>query len=384
MTWLFTLLPLLLELASHGPADAPKLVDVNAWRTIGRVWFAGGDAYLTTASVDSLSENLRNCANCHSEVASEWRPSLHAHAWLDPIFQTAYAKEPDASCRHCHAPMGDPNGTGKHLAADGISCASCHVRNGTILGPTARAKGIVGHVVVAAPDMHQAGYCGGCHQFGFVAHQQGKRHGTFETTDFQQSTYAEWSQSAHAAQGTQCQDCHMPTVKRATGKMGASHRFIGAEPEAIARAVQLAVTATTTSDVTQVSVQIRATGAGHAFPTGDLHRRARLRIWCAQQPETVQQIILGRSFEAYRGVYARRGPFAAVRTTADTRVPPTGTATYSARLPPCATVGYSLDYDNMPIPDAKLAGADKPWKTIAVAQGQVQASAGSPPASIAP
>src|SRR5262245_23511904 len=56
---------------------------------------------------DVAAEN-QACEGCHAEIAAEWRGSLHHRAWDDPVFLTAYAIEPLAFCRGCHAPEAIP------------------------------------------------------------------------------------------------------------------------------------------------------------------------------------------------------------------------------------------------------------------------------------
>ncbi|MGH7151192.1 MAG: hypothetical protein ACREIU_10855, partial [Planctomycetota bacterium] len=41
----------------------------------------------------TLAERVEYCGSCHREIHEEWKGSLHARAWTDPIFQAAYAAE---------------------------------------------------------------------------------------------------------------------------------------------------------------------------------------------------------------------------------------------------------------------------------------------------
>ncbi len=349
---------------------APVAVDGGAFRTIGRAWFNAGADYLARAHPHALAVHLRTCGNCHGEVAAEWRGSLHAQAWTDPVFQAAYRQEPVARCRHCHAPHGDPQGAGAAFANDGVSCAACHVRDGAIFAVQPRPAGSIGHAVAAAPDMASAGWCAGCHQFGMFATPKRDHAARFEWTAPQQDTFAEWTRSPHAAQGQACQFCHMPPVVRASGKAGRSHRFLGATAELVPHAVAVSVRAAATGSKTVATVTVSAPGAGHAFPTGDIFRRVRLRLWCEDKPAEVSERVLARSFRPYAGRDPQHGTFTSLQPLADTRVPPGGERQFSVPLPNCATVQWSLDYDKMPVPDAK-GRPGQPELTVPVGRGQV-------------
>src|SRR5262245_14606896 len=46
-----------------------------------------------------------DCARCHAAIAKEWSVTQHAHAWIDPVYQTALKdKRRPESCHGCHIP----------------------------------------------------------------------------------------------------------------------------------------------------------------------------------------------------------------------------------------------------------------------------------------
>jgi len=165
-----------------------------------------------------------------SEIAQEWASSFHRTSFSDATYQESLALEDPkehAFCNNCHAPARD------RMA--GVDCASCH-----------QAK-------VAARDT-----CQTCHEFAFPGRPE-----------LVQKTVSEHGASDFA--GVACIDCHMP--KRDGHR---DHRFLaGHSPERIARAVHVEVTQTAARTV-RVSI---AVDAGHAFPTGDMFRRARLVVF---------------------------------------------------------------------------------------------------------
>src|SRR4051812_1823961 len=55
------------------------------------------------AAFDPVARNAA-CAGCHVEIAAEWEASLHHASATDPLYLRAFALEPLAFCRECHAP----------------------------------------------------------------------------------------------------------------------------------------------------------------------------------------------------------------------------------------------------------------------------------------
>ena len=163
-------------------------------------------------------------------IADEWSASFHRTSFSNATYQESLAlEEPKehAFCNGCHAPAKDRSA--------GVDCATCH-----------QAK-------VAARDT-----CRTCHEFAFPGREE-----------LVQKTFTEHAASDFAE--VACIDCHMPV------KDGhRDHRFLaGHSPERIARALHVDVARGKGASLT---VTIRV-DAGHAFPTGDMFRRARLVIF---------------------------------------------------------------------------------------------------------
>src|SRR5688572_9046462 len=47
----------------------------------------------------------RSGGTCHTEVLEEWKGTLHATAWTDPLFTTAAGKPMKMECKSCHSPQ---------------------------------------------------------------------------------------------------------------------------------------------------------------------------------------------------------------------------------------------------------------------------------------
>ncbi|MDX8397013.1 MAG: multiheme c-type cytochrome [Mariprofundaceae bacterium] len=195
----------------------------------------------------TLEDNMRPeaCAQCHQEQFNAWRDSRHALAYSPGLVGQfpgmGHAEGND--CLVCHAPLmqqlysneADMNGTlstllnhpeGFSETADldaveaklplrhaGVTCAVCHVRDGQRFGPPRRGSDAVGQLkgeahggFMATKDFESSQLCASCHQFPQSYAINGK---PLENTVF------EWKQSRFAAQGVQCQGCHMPDRKHA-------------------------------------------------------------------------------------------------------------------------------------------------------------------------
>jgi predicted CXXCH cytochrome family protein len=121
------------------------------------------------------SEIVRQCQECHLDIANHWGSSPHAHAFDDPVFQqrwTGMGKPSD--CLSCHTTNFEP-ATGE-FAAEGVDCRACH---GEVGGEHPPAP-----VAILADEQ----YCGKCHT----------------------TTLGEWHRTGHATSGVGCMQCHDP------------------------------------------------------------------------------------------------------------------------------------------------------------------------------
>lgn len=203
-------------------------------------------------------------------IGYDWRATMMANSARDPYWQAAVRREildyPEAAsaiedkCSRCHMPManasaraagrpgavfdnlpvGRDDAAEARLAADGVSCAACHQITSGGLGSEASFTGgfriatetpAIGRTVFGPfePDtggqgiMHSAtGFrptegahvqsselCATCHTvFTHSLRPNGEEGPEFP----EQAPYLEWRESAAAAEGTSCQDCHMPEV----------------------------------------------------------------------------------------------------------------------------------------------------------------------------
>jgi hypothetical protein len=170
------------------------------------------------------------CGACHQEIYAEWQISTHARAWLDdPQFVAELEKSKkqgvDWLCMNCHTPLEnqlprlvtglesgrldrprfiDNPSFDARLQREAITCASCHVKDGVILGPYGDSR--APHPVQRSEALLTTEVCTQCHQ------AQARFDELNLVCVF--NTGEEWANSPQAAAGKTCQSCHMPEVRR--------------------------------------------------------------------------------------------------------------------------------------------------------------------------
>jgi len=99
--------------------------------------------------------SAKSCGACHQDIYNEWKQSTHAVAFQDVQYQAEMKKDNILTCLNCHTPLqnqqefivkglinGDyktpwkiPNPNfDKELQLESITCATCHVRDGKVIG----------------------------------------------------------------------------------------------------------------------------------------------------------------------------------------------------------------------------------------------------------
>jgi len=221
------------------------------------------------------------CAACHVSVHDSWSSGGHHQGWQDPLFLDAIRATGDAPlCTSCHLPLAqqqplqlqeylgdeltrartranpswDPT-----LQQEGVTCAACHIREGTVVG--SRPSDQAPHPVAVSTELGTSAFCGSCHQLAWPGADQ----------PFY-DTYGEWERSPYAYAGVQCQDCHMaPVAGVATaGRFaGQADHGVALDPaRAVSVLVELPAGHVTRGESLAARVRVQNSGAGHAFPTG--------------------------------------------------------------------------------------------------------------------
>ncbi len=254
---------------------------------------------------------ITGCEGCHAAIATEWQASFHRTAFVDETFQASLAMEEPkdhAFCNHCHDPATARAGVGA-----GVDCISCH--------------GTSAHLI--QNKKAGSGSCATCHEFTF---DDGR-------PELVQKTMSEHAESSFAA--VACTDCHM-------GESGGhkDHRFLsGHAPERIGRALRVNLSRSTKTSSVHVAIQA---DTGHAFPTGDMFRRARLVVFAEGANGQIvanAERIFGRTWGGVRG-----GEHAGARTQrSDTRIRGSWQEDVELEAPsaPITRVRWSLVYERV-------------------------------------
>lgn len=286
---------------------------------------------------NTLDVDARPCAACHAGIVAEWSASRHGQAWTDPIFQREFALQPLDWCVRCHAPLatGDATSVGE-VEAQGVSCAVCHIREGRMLA-TRRGEGSP-HDTEILPTLGTPDFCAGCHQFSFPVVDPDRQVRAY-TPHPMQNTVAEFHAGARADTPGGCLGCH--------GRSPEGHRFPGAHTDGV---VAHALALDTCRDGGRLRVSLSNVGAGHAVPTGDVHRHLLLRVWRSTAPERLFSVTLGRRFGL--------GPDGGKVLTSDTSIPPAETRVWEVPLAPLGPADepvnvelrYVFTVDEIPLP----------------------------------
>jgi hypothetical protein len=221
-----------------------------------------------------------DCAQCHADQHRDWSTSLHSHTMGAGILWQARALPPAeiARCLDCHAPLAEqkallamelgwpgapatppPAYVPPDLHRQGLVCAACHVRAHQRFGPPAAegkpagdTPGLPHGGFVESAAFGDSRFCATCHQF--------PDDGPALNGKLLENTLEEWQASRHAAEGRQCQSCHMPERR---------HLWRGIhDPEMVREALStdLALESLEKGRL-RVRAVIRNSGAGHFFPT---------------------------------------------------------------------------------------------------------------------
>ena len=288
-------------------------------------------------SESEVSLAPESCGGCHPQQFQDWRTTVHSRAVGPGLLGQTPAflrREPDTAnvCYSCHAPLSEQqevaSASGKFktnrqfdltLQSHGLTCAACHVRNYQRFGPPRRDGSIASTKPAAqlphgdatrTPAFERAEFCKGCHQFesdGYALNEK-----------LLENTFNEWKGSPYAAEGLQCQDCHMPDRR---------HLWRGIhDPEMVKSGVDVELRLNKKTydvgDKLDATLTLTNRRVGHYFPT-------------YVTPKVVLQIeLLGANGEIIvdsvkQEIVGRQVTLNLDREIADTRIPPKGKHTFN-------------------------------------------------------
>ena len=202
------------------------------------------------------------CGKCHIEIYSEWSQSSHAEAYTNYHYSEATKNYSNESCLGCHAPQptvsSEPPTVRSTNRDDGVTCVSCHLKEGILSGPLKPTGMVKPHPIDVDPTLYKSSdMCGRCHE----------------------GTFAQWK-AVEAEEKETCQHCHMPSVHRkvtqSTGLLSKfivafehkvpQGRHIFAMPSAGASSDILSATAKKEDNLATVTIR---NNLPHSLPTGD-------------------------------------------------------------------------------------------------------------------
>ncbi len=225
----------------------------------------------------------QNCADCHYQIALEWRGSMHRHAASSPVYLANLAASPgtedttgeNLSCETCHSPiLQSVSSSNRHLSQsdlnttpaylEGVSCLTCHTaRLPDSNNPTHHVftpyqhylfansdhlvtRAIHNYLLRIMPEQHKkdmgqdtlqnSAICAPCHE----SHVEDKTNNQKELkvqneySSFLDSPFAKGNNGRdNHLENNRCQDCHMPLLvgndpSTDLNGMYRSHHFLGA------------------------------------------------------------------------------------------------------------------------------------------------------------
>jgi hypothetical protein len=231
--------------------------------------------------VEAVSPSAADCGKCHIAIYHEWQGSPHAHSYVSEGYTDATRQHDFEKCIGCHAPLtvfttGIPEAR-PHRPEEGVTCITCHLREGAMAGPIKSSALVHPHpVTVDKAFYNSSALCGTCHV------------GTFAESKANGATNS-------------CQTCHMPeTIRKTTQAKGAFSKLLVAfEDEVAGRQHGFALhEMTTPADSIPMTLSTEPGTNGqmrivvavthtlpHGIPTGDYGFRRATLVIAALNPQ---------------------------------------------------------------------------------------------------
>jgi len=251
--------------------------------------------FWATLSAQAAAEELQisySCASCHEDRYNEWTRSMHALAVSDPIFRAAYTRaiisnpEYRDYCLTCHSPTTmrtkDYNFS-KSISLEGVTCIFCHTvdgvnKNSYVFGKVDLIRGPYGdsktdaHASEYSDLLTKSEFCAGCHEFSMNGVPISE-------------TYSEWKEGPYAAEGIQCQDCHMEAIRGFAAKDGVEREKVyrhfwygGHSGQFLEKAFKMESQIQRKGNNAKVTLSITNSNVGHKIPSGFPYRKVILNF----------------------------------------------------------------------------------------------------------
>ncbi|MEE9320901.1 MAG: multiheme c-type cytochrome [Granulosicoccus sp.] len=226
------------------------------------------------------------CGSCHTEIYAEWQTTIHARSWSEDYFQIDWAYDnKKQNCLNCHTPMKNQQTSllvgfedddfwkpllesnpdfDASFQQEGVTCAACHVRNGSVMGPHGVED--APHATTYNPAMRSGmEVCVRCHVTG----------ATNEVSIGSPNICTTMNEIEAGNIQPNCIDCHMPPVTRPLvagypARKGRHHYWRGGhDPAMVAKDLDIAIKQVAKKDG-RFTYEINLTNIGthHKLPTG--------------------------------------------------------------------------------------------------------------------
>lgn len=226
------------------------------------------------------------CGQCHQAIYAEWKTTIHSKAWSEDYFQSDWTyDQKKQNCLNCHTPMEnqqadlvkgfenddywrpilEPNPNfDPDYQDEGVSCAACHVKNGSIMGPHGVEN--APHPTTYKPDMRSGmEVCRRCHITGVTDE--------FSFGDPNICTTVNEIEASNIK--PDCINCHMPEITRPLvpgypARKGRQHLWRGGhDPEMVSKDIDIAINQVSRKgNKYRYEIKFTNIGTHHKLPTG--------------------------------------------------------------------------------------------------------------------
>jgi hypothetical protein len=308
----------------------------------------------------SQYEESKRCAQCHHTLSRQWETN-HGESWKRETFQYFYSqmlqttgKTHETSCVACHAPISLWEKTytvSRDIEKEGVSCDFCHSivlketgayesRPGKVKRGPRHPAYEASHGILYDRTYGKSEFCTTCHIWESA--------GGLNILD----EYQLWGATKEAAEGKECQSCHMPRVEGYASDFGgfqradvASHSFLSSNDlDFVKSALSLNVTFErdpNDRNLGKVTAEVTNKGAAHMVPGGLSWRRYDLILRIRNSDG--DKVFWGQKETLKRDLADSRGnptieDWKAHSVLSDTRLKPGEKRTYT----------YTVDLSNLP------------------------------------
>lgn len=239
-----------------------------------------------------------SCGGCHAKSLEEWTGSAHHIGHKEKELLASIRSYGNGTlCTQCHLPLAQQHeklmvsiieddvsrpvmeenpSWNPTLTLDSVGCASCHVRQGVVVG---RKTSDSPHAVRNSEELTTSEACESCHQYTLPE----------ETTPLY-NTYQEWKSSAYSTAGIQCQDCHMSDSSPTIGQGHSNHTMELAITQGITITYSIPSFEIQRNQAVPFSFTLHNTGVGHSWPSSSpfIEKKLQIKVFDSRGKSTIK------------------------------------------------------------------------------------------------